>query len=106
MVGWRKRKLAKINAARELVYVCFFNFFCFLNFPVQAFLRDIGGVSDRTQKVYRYRARVVKLQKYLRSYIQCQQARVLVTSLTIYFFTSSVSMVSFPEGSWEATSFT
>lgn len=44
----------------------------------QQFLRDVSGVSDRTQKVYRYRARVVKLQKYIRNYVQCQHARVLV----------------------------
>lgn len=47
---------------------------------VQRFLVDIGGVSDRTQKVYRYRARVVKIQRWVRSFLECQNARILVSS--------------------------
>jgi len=50
---------------------------------IQSFLSDIGGVSDRTQKVYRYRARVVKLQRWIRSFMVCQNARLLILWLSL-----------------------
>lgn len=65
---WRKIKVERLNKHADVL---------------KKFCRDVAGCSDRTKKLYRYRSRVIKLQRYIRSYLEIQRARLQILFLSL-----------------------
>lgn len=47
-------------------------------FIVQTFLQDSTGISESMRKIYKYRQKIIKLQRFIRGWLDMQYARVQV----------------------------
>ncbi len=45
---------------------------------IKTFIKDSTGLSETMRKIYAFRAKILKIQRYMREYIKIQQARIQI----------------------------